>query len=75
MTKIVPGQKTVCYMEQFLNSFISTLIKKQLKQDAYIYEFYLSQVTFQRQLQPEKDCHSFSLIYAHGERSLDLVIF
>lgn len=38
MTKIVPGQKTVCYMEQFLNSFISTLIKKQLKQDAYIYE-------------------------------------
>ncbi|PON75013.1 Rho GTPase activating protein [Parasponia andersonii] len=30
-------------------------------------------VSFQRQLQPEKESHSFSLIYANGERSLDLI--
>ncbi|XP_058098174.1 PH, RCC1 and FYVE domains-containing protein 1 isoform X2 [Magnolia sinica] len=30
-------------------------------------------VNFQRQLQPEKECQSFSLVYANGERSLDLV--
>ncbi|KAA8547653.1 hypothetical protein F0562_004082 [Nyssa sinensis] len=30
-------------------------------------------VTFQRQLQPERECQSFSLIYANGERSLDLI--
>ncbi|QCD77986.1 hypothetical protein DEO72_LG1g1615 [Vigna unguiculata] len=27
----------------------------------------------QRQNEPEKECHSFSLIYANGERSLDLI--
>ncbi|KAI4307707.1 hypothetical protein L6164_030865 [Bauhinia variegata] len=27
----------------------------------------------QRQNQPEKECHSFSLIYSNGERSLDLI--
>ncbi|OVA14280.1 FYVE zinc finger [Macleaya cordata] len=30
-------------------------------------------VNFQRQPQPEKECQSFSLIYANGERSLDLI--
>ncbi|KAF3444254.1 hypothetical protein FNV43_RR13944 [Rhamnella rubrinervis] len=30
-------------------------------------------VSFQRQLQPEKENQSFSLIYANGERSLDLI--
>ncbi|KAA8530718.1 hypothetical protein F0562_005348 [Nyssa sinensis] len=30
-------------------------------------------VNFQRQLQPERECQSFSLIYANGERSLDLI--
>lgn len=36
--------------------------------------FHLSQVSFRRQLEPERECQSFSLVYAHGERSLDLVI-
>ncbi|KAL5574147.1 hypothetical protein UlMin_023744 [Ulmus minor] len=30
-------------------------------------------ISFKRQLQPEKESQSFSLIYANGERSLDLV--
>ncbi|KAF2290519.1 hypothetical protein GH714_014235 [Hevea brasiliensis] len=30
-------------------------------------------VNFQRQLQPDKEHQSFSLIYANGERSLDLI--
>ncbi|KAL5577255.1 hypothetical protein UlMin_018954, partial [Ulmus minor] len=30
-------------------------------------------ISFKRQLQPEKECQSFSLIYANGERSLDLI--
>ncbi|XP_015879928.3 PH, RCC1 and FYVE domains-containing protein 1 [Ziziphus jujuba] len=30
-------------------------------------------VSFQRQLQPEKESQSFSLVYANGERSLDLI--
>ncbi|KAG8659812.1 hypothetical protein MANES_02G081100v8 [Manihot esculenta] len=35
--------------------------------------FRLSTVNFQRQLQPDKEHQSFSLIYANGERSLDLI--
>ncbi|WJZ85587.1 hypothetical protein VitviT2T_005113 [Vitis vinifera] len=30
-------------------------------------------VNFQRQLQEERECRSFSLVYANGERSLDLI--
>ncbi|XP_021823816.1 uncharacterized protein LOC110765074 isoform X3 [Prunus avium] len=30
-------------------------------------------VSFRRQLEPERECQSFSLVYAHGERSLDLI--
>jgi len=33
------------------------------------------QIRSQRQSETEKECHSFSLIYANGEHSLDLVIF
>lgn len=33
------------------------------------------QIRPQRQNETDKECHSFSLIYANGERSLDLVIF
>ncbi|XP_054818379.1 PH, RCC1 and FYVE domains-containing protein 1-like [Prosopis cineraria] len=33
----------------------------------------LGNIRPQRQSQPEKDCHSFSLIYANGQRSLDLI--
>ena len=34
------------------------------------------QIRSQRQNeQPVKECHSFSLVYANGERSLELVIF
>jgi len=33
------------------------------------------QIRSQRQNETEKECHSFSLIYANGEHSLDLVIF
>ncbi|KAL4357528.1 hypothetical protein AHAS_Ahas09G0195700 [Arachis hypogaea] len=37
--------------------------------------FRLSPIRCQRQNEAEKECHSFSLIYADGEHSLDLVIF
>ncbi|KAB1211373.1 Ultraviolet-B receptor UVR8 [Morella rubra] len=44
--------------------------EKQLKLSS-VKEIISGQVSFRRQLQPEKECQSFSLIY--GERSLDVI--
>ncbi|PIA64005.1 hypothetical protein AQUCO_00201359v1 [Aquilegia coerulea] len=46
--------------------------EKQLRLDS-ITKIIPGTVNFQRQPEPGKECQSFSIIYAYGERSLDLV--
>lgn len=70
VTKIVQGQgNNVCNI---------TTMSKFLFESCFgfiIIMAYHFQIRSQKQSETEKECHSFSLIYANGDHSLDLVIF
>lgn len=74
VTKIVTGQRTVCSKCDFLMWILLVILHHTDALFIYMLVNYLWQINFQRQLQPDRELQSFSLIYANGECSLDLVI-
>jgi hypothetical protein len=79
VSKIIPGQRTVrillyyYFISYYCLSILFWWIRNCFLYVIWLFFLILWQAVFQRFPRPEKDYLSFSLIYNHGKRSLDLV--